>query len=272
MLDFGALKKAQSAIHPVRHARIEQGGFNHPALGIAAVQDGDLVARSNALAAVAVLAIAQQLPYFIDHPLRFGKVAGGFVHPDRLARTLIGAQVFAQAALVVADQRVGAVKDVAVAAVILFQLDLMLDAKFAHKVSHVAHPCAAKSVNALVVIAHRKHGAGGRAQLFDPGVLQAVGVLELVDQHMAKTALVVFAQWVVVAQQLEAAQHQLAKIDHALALALVFVELVNLNLFAGIGVTGFHIGWAQPVFFASGNEPLGLLGRKAFVVHRKLFV
>ena len=272
VLDFSAFEKAQTPIHPVRHARIEQGGFNHPALGIAAVQHSDFVARGNALAAIAVLTIAQQLPHFIDHPLRLGKVAGGLVHPHRLARALVGAQVFAQAPLVVADQGIGAVQNVAVAAVILFQLDLVAHAKFAHKVGHVAHPCAAKCVNALVVVAHSKHSAGGRTQLFDPGVLQAVGVLKFVNQHMAKAALVVLAQGVVVAQQLKAAQHQLTEIDHAFALALVFIELVYLHFLACIGVARLHVGRAQTVFFAGRDEPLGLLGWKALVIHRKLLV
>jgi hypothetical protein len=67
----------------------------------------------------------------------------------------------------------------------------------------------------------------------DPGVLQLVGVLELVDQDVAEAPLVVLADRIVVAQQLVAAQHQLAEVHHAFALALVFVELVDLDLACG---------------------------------------
>ena len=41
VLDFSALKKAQAAIHTVGNAGIEQAGFNHPALRIAAVEHGN---------------------------------------------------------------------------------------------------------------------------------------------------------------------------------------------------------------------------------------
>ena len=60
-----------------------------------------------------------------------------------------------------------------------------------------------------------------------PGVLQAVGVLELVDQDVPEAPLVVLAQRGVVAHQLVGAQHQLGEVDHAFALALRFVGLVD---------------------------------------------
>jgi hypothetical protein len=202
VLDFGALKEAQAAVHAVGHGGVEQGRFDDPALRVAAVEHGNLLA----LQAVAL----HQLPNLIDHPLRLGQVGAGLVHAHGLARALRGAQALAQAAAVVADELVGRVEDVAVAAVVLLQLDLVLHIELAHKVGHVAHARAAKGVNALVVIAHG-HDAGVRVQLaidhvarhlLEPQVLQAVGVLELIDQDVAKAPLVVRAQGVVVAQQL----------------------------------------------------------------------
>ena len=41
MFDLSPLEKPQATVHAVRYARIEQGGFNHSALGIAAVEDGN---------------------------------------------------------------------------------------------------------------------------------------------------------------------------------------------------------------------------------------
>ena len=108
------------------------------------------------------------------------------------------------------DQRIGRVEDVAEAAVIALELDLLLNLELAHKVGHVAYARTAKSVNALVVVAHGHHRAarqGTRAfgcvialpgQHLDPGVLQLVGVLKLVDQDVAKAPLVMLANgWVV---------------------------------------------------------------------------
>ena len=100
--------------------------------------------------------------------------------------------------------------------------------------------------------------------------MQLVGVLKLIDQDMAKAPLVVGADVGMVAQHLIAAQHQLAKIDHAFALALFFVELVNLHLALCVGVARFHRCGAQAIFLATGNEPDQLLGRKALFVRANL--
>ena len=270
VLDFSALEKAQAPIDAVRHSGVEQRRFNHPALRVAAVQDGDFLALD---------IVAHQLPDFIDHPLRLGKVAGGFVHAHRLARPLIGTQVFAQAAAVVADERVGAVQDVAVAAVVLLQLDLVLHLELAHKVGHVAHTRTAKGVDALVIVAHGQHRTTGwctvalplPGQHLDPRVLQPVGVLKLVDQNVAKAPLVVRADGVVVAQQLVRAQNKFTKIDHAFALTLLFVELVQIGLAARVGIAHLDPIGAQAFFLATGNKPLQLLGRKVLVVHVELF-
>ena len=258
VFDLGAFKKAQAAVHAVRDAGVEQRGFHHPALGVAAVEHGDFLV---------VHALAVQLADFIDHPLRFGVVAGGLEHAHGLARARVGAQVFAQTLAVVRDELVGRVQDVAAAAVVLLELDLVLHPKLAHEVGHVAHARAAKGVDALVVVAHGKQGVGAvavlrqRAEHLEPGVLQLVGVLELVDQDVAKATLVVLAHRGVVAQDFIAAQHQLTKVHHAFALALRFVQGVELDLFSRLFVARHHVGRAQAIFFAAADEVLHLLGR-----------
>ena len=88
---------------------------------------------------------------------------------------------------------------------------------------------------------------------------------------MFEAPAVVLAHLVVVAQQLVRAQHQLTKIDHAFALTLGFVQLVELNFFAGFRVTRFDVFGTQAVFLAARDEPHGLLGRKTLFVHLKLF-
>ena len=84
---------------------------------------------------------------------------------------------------------------------------------------------------------------------------------------MAKAAAVMLTHMQVVTQQLVSAQHQLAKVHHALALALL---LVQLHLAAHLIVAHLHIKRALAVFFATRNEILHLLGRKAVFVHIEL--
>ena len=273
VFDFGALEEAQTTINPVRNGGVEQRGLDHTALGVGSVQHRHLAARKT---------VAYELAHLVDHPLRFCEVAGGLIDPYRLARTLVGTQVFTQTCAVVADQRVGRVQDIAVAAVVLLELDLVAHTKLAHKVRHIADPCAAKGVNALVIVAYRQHRPAlprrpGHATGIDagkhlhPGVLQLVGVLELVNQDMAKAALVMRADVGMVAQQLVAAQHQLTKIHHAFALALFFVQLVQVDLAPGLGIAQFHVLRAQAVFFATGDEPHEFFGRQLVFIDTHLF-
>ena len=281
MLDFGALKKAQPAIDTVGNPGGEQRAFHHPALRVAAVEQRDFLARHAAL---------HQLLDLIDKPLRLGKVVGRLEYPHRLAGTGLSAQVFAEALAVVADQLVGRVQNVAKAAVITLQLDLVRDLEFADKVGHVADTGAAKGVNALVIVADSDHRAAqhrrvarhrrvaGRSgvvalpgQHLDPGVLQFIRVLKLVNQDVAETPLVMLAHGGVVPQQLVAAQHQLAEIDHAFTLALLLVEVVNFGLFAAVLVMRGNVFGAQAVFLAAADKPHQVLGRKTLVVDLELF-
>ena len=267
MLDFGALEEAQAAVDTVRHRRVEQRRLDHPALRIATVEHCDFLARD---------AFAHQLPHLLDHPLRLGEIAGRFVHAHRLSRALFGTQVLAEAIGVVADQRIGRVEDVAVAAVVLLQLDLPLHIELADEIRHVADACAAKRIDALVVVADRDHAVAGTGheaafdrlarQHLDPGVLELVGVLKLIDQDVTEAPLVVLAHRIVVTQQLVAAQHQLTEIDHTFALTLFFVQLVKLDLLAVVITAHFDVARPVAVFLRAGDEPLRLLGRKTLVV------
>ena len=223
VFDFGPLKKAQPTIDAIRHSGIEQRRLDHPALRVRAIEHRNFFSGG---------VFAHQLLHFVHHPLGFGKVTTSFKHAHRFSRPLIGTQIFTKAFAVVADQRIGGVQDVAVTAVVLLQLDLVLHTKLAHKVRHVADARSAKSVNALIVITYRQNSAAGTigagirplaGQHLDPGVLQFVRVLKLINQDMAKAPLVMLPNRIVVTQQFVGPQHQFTKIDHALALALFFV-------------------------------------------------
>ena len=143
------------------------------------------------------------------------------------------------------NQVVGAVQNIAKAAVVLLQLDLVLHLVLAHKVRHIAHTGTAEGINTLVIVTHRKHCTAvllhGACELLDPCVLQFVGVLELVNQDVAKAATVVFTDRFVITQKFIGAQHQLPKINHALALALGFVEFIQLDFFTRVWVAHINV-------------------------------
>jgi hypothetical protein len=153
--------------------------LDHARLRVRAVQHRDLAARR---------AVGDQVLGLLDDP-RASAGPSWLVHAHLLAVAGVGAQVLAQALAVVGDQHVGRIEDVAVRAVVLLQLDQVLDVEFALESAHVADVGATEGVDALVVVADRKQ----RAALLVPWpassfshLLQVVGILELVDQDVRK--------------------------------------------------------------------------------------
>src|ERR1700742_3755945 len=89
------------------------------------------------------------------------------------------------------------------------------------------HLCAGRE--ALVVIADNERHAVRARQQHEPLVLNGVGVLELVHQHVPEAVLVVLQQRGVVAPQLIGAQQQFGEVHNAGALTGLFIGLVDLD-------------------------------------------
>ena len=273
MLDLGALEKAQTAIDPIWHTGVKECRFHHPALRVAAVEQRDFLTLRS---------VPHQLFDLINKPVGFGKVTGGLVHAHRFPRPGLRAQIFPQALAVVADQLISRIQDIAEAAVIALQLDLVRDLKLANKISHVTHASTAKGINALVVITNGHHRAARHwmatsgpigtlpGQHLDPGVLQLVGVLKFIDQDVAKAPLVVLGYLRVVPQQLVAAQHQLAEIDDPFTLALLFIKRINFYFLAHFIVAYRYIFGTLAVFLAASKKVHQLFGGEAFIVDVEL--
>jgi hypothetical protein len=108
VLDLGALEKPQAAVHPVGMPALNKRGLHHPALRIAAVKQ--------AISRRSMPSRTSCAPRRQSTALRQSRWSLRTPAPARPGR--LGAQVLAQAAAVVADQRVGRIEDVAEAAVI----------------------------------------------------------------------------------------------------------------------------------------------------------
>ena len=148
MLHLGALKKAQPAIHPIRNARIEQAVLEHSRLRIRAIQNRDVIKRH---------AVIHRGLHAVKHEARFFAVAVALKNANRLAVPLIGPQLFSQPPVVVANQRVGGLKNAAVTAIILLKLDDFCRRKIMLKALHIRNFGSSKSVNRLIVVTHRQH-------------------------------------------------------------------------------------------------------------------
>ena len=81
--------------------------------------------------------------------------------------------------------------------------------------------------HALVIITHDERRAFGTHQQPDPRVLDRIGVLELIHQHVTEAGAIMPQYFRLVAPQLEGAQQQFGKVDHPGAGAGLLVLLVQ---------------------------------------------
>src|SRR3546814_4547040 len=109
------------------------------------------------------------------------------VQLDCFAVVAVGPQFLAEPAGVLRNQAVGGAEDGAGRAVVLFEADRLAAAEILVETQHVVDARAAPAVDRLVVIADREQHAAVAGERAQPVVLQLVGVLELVDEDVAKT-------------------------------------------------------------------------------------
>ncbi|MEZ4387525.1 MAG: hypothetical protein R3D98_08085 [Candidatus Krumholzibacteriia bacterium] len=223
--DLAPLVELDAADHLVGDARAAQRVLEQARLGVRAVEDRDLAALELALA----------LPlHDLDH-------AGGLVlgvevllDRERLAAAGVGPEVLALAAPVVADDGVGRVEDVAERAVVLLEAEGASAGEVLVEIEHVLHAGAAPAVDRLVVVADGEHVAVHRAEELDEQQLQLVGVLELVDQHVAELARVLLAEVLLGLEQVDGLEDEVVEVD---GLALAQALLVG-GVDAGEGLVG----------------------------------
>ena len=181
VLDLGALEEAHAAVDAVRHAGAEQRVLEHARLRVASGRAPR--PRTSATPSSA-------------RPLTMSTMNAASSRSDGAANARTGSplpsarpQVLAEPRLVVADQRVGGVEDVAVRAVVLLELDERAPAcsgaaEVALEVLHVGDVRAAERVDRLVVVADGEHrrvrrrraaAATGTAARWCPGTRRPAG-------------------------------------------------------------------------------------------------
>ena len=183
------LVEPHAADHLVRQPDPQEHVLEHARLAVGAVEDGHVGVAD--------------LPG-IDQPVDLpGDERGlvvlvvGDVADHLLAVALVGPQALVAPIRVAGDHRVGRREDALGGAVVLLQQDRDGVGEVLLELDDVADAGAAEGVDGLVGIAHhaqlaRRHARRrGRHQLADQLVLGVVGVLVLVDEHVAEPAPVV---------------------------------------------------------------------------------
>jgi nitrogen regulatory protein PII len=146
------------------------------------------------------------------HELRLRPLVLGGLIAHQLAAELLGEEALLLALQVARDDGVGGVEDDLRRAVVLLQLDGVRVGMVALEVEDVAHVGAAPAVDRLVVVADDAQVRRAPRQVVDQIVLDAVGVLELVDEHVIELVGQLRPDDGIAAQ-LERLEQQIAEVD-----------------------------------------------------------
>ena len=237
--------------HPGRAERI----LDHPRLGARPVQDRVVFEPP---------ALPPRLLDAADHEARFVDVVVGRVGADRLTARLRRAEVLAEAARVVGDDRVRGGEDPGRRAVVLLELVGRDAREVVRELPDVLDARAAPAVDRLIVVSDHEELSAIPREERDPGVLQGVGVLELVDQQMPESLLVLREDLRTLPQHLPGAKQQLREIGQPARLARRLVGSVHVRHppfpeVAGLG----EMAGADPLLLLAVDEPLRLFRRPA---------
>lgn len=259
VLDFGTLEEAHATVHAVRHLFAQQRFFQRARLRVAAVEHGHFGVAAT---------IAHPLAGTLDDVARLVHLVVRGVQVDRLAVAAVGPQLLADAIRVVRDHRIGGTEDVGGGAVVLFQADGLRAREVAQEALHVLDLGTAPTVDGLVIVANHEHVAGIAGQHAHEGVLDGIGVLELVHQDFAEARAVVRQQGRVVTQQFVRAQQQFGEVDQAGAVAARLVLDVGLAHGFQPRVVRFGLDVLRAAAFVllRVDPPRDLLGRVFAVV------
>ncbi len=225
--DLGALVELGPADDLVGDRVAPELLLEHAALGVGAVEHGDLVRPVRPLGALGLA--LEQLLHLAGDELRLGALVGDLHDLDERALPPRGPQVLALALAVVGDHGVGRVEDLLRGAVVLLQADDLRVRVVALELEDVADVGAAPRVDALVVVAHHGEVAVRAGEQVGEPVLGVVGVLVLVDEHEAERLLVVLQPVRIALEQLDRLHQKVVEVHGVHLGVALLVELVGVG-------------------------------------------
>ncbi len=156
-----------------------------------------------------------QASELVGHELGFVDLVVGLEALDGLTHTGVGPQVLRFAAEVVGDDGVGGVEDGLRRAIVLLEEDDGGIGEGVFELEDVAHVGTTEAVHTLVVVAHHGDSSMLSGEAQHEFVLDAVGVLVLVDQQHGEPAAVVAEHVGVFAEQQGGVEQQVVEVHGA---------------------------------------------------------
>ncbi len=124
------------------------------------------------------------------------------------------------------------------------------------------------AIDGLVIITNHHKLIIAARQNPEPGVLNGVGVLKLIDQDILKPLLVVLENLRIFQPEFVGAKQNFTKVNHAPALAFGFICCVDLQHGLGVVIIKmFDISRTQAFVFLRVDIPLTLFCRPSVIVY-----
>ena len=259
--NFLPLIEARAADHAIGQAERDKPVFKFPHLEGRAHQDRHL--RESVALAMLVFGIAGDIAGFF-----FGVPNAG--NADFLAGLALGPQRLAQPALVGFDQAGRRAQNRWRAAVVAFQPDDLGAGKVALEAQDVFHFGAAPAIDGLVVIAHHADIARALGQQVQPQILDHVGVLVFVHQHVAEAVAVIGQDIGLGLEDVQGLQQEIAEVGGVQRLQPLLILVIQQLAFAESVTLSFSfgdIGGPQSAVLPAIDHAGERAGRPALLVH-----
>ena len=251
--DLLALVEARAADHAIGEAKGDEAVLEGAHLEGSAHQDGDF--------AQGVALPLHLLDVLADEPRLFLVVPAAF-DLDLLARLAVGPERLAEPALVVGDEPRRRAENMPRRAVVALEPDDLGAGEVGLEAEDVVHLCAAPAIDRLVVVADAADIAAPLREQAQPEILRDVRVLILVDQHVAEALLIFFEHVLVLLEQAQILQQQIAEIGGVQLLQPLLIERIELARPAigeGEALALGHALWRQPAILPAvdhgGEQP-----------------
>ena len=182
VLDLRPVKELHAPHHLIGNAVALQGVFQRVGLGIHPVEDGGVPEVP------APVHPHEDVP---GHEVCLVSLVEAGLYRHHVAAAVIRPEGLALAALIVLDDGVGGIQNVLGGAVVLFQSDDPGILVLLFKIQDILNVGPPETVDRLVIVAHHAEVPVSPGQQAGEEILQVVGVLILVHQHIPELFLVV---------------------------------------------------------------------------------
>ena len=260
ILHLGPLVELGPTHHPVVDALAGEQILQHPRLGVHAVEDGDLAG---------IGAVVERRLDAAGHVPGFGVLVLGLDHPHHVARAEVRPQPLRLAITIVLDHAVRGVQDRLGRAVVLLERDHDGVREVLLELADVADVGAAEGVDRLILVAHHRQVAVLLGQDRDQLELGVVGVLVLVDHHVAEGLLPVAPRLGHPLEQQHGLHDQVVEVHRVGLRQPPLVEVIDRGhrlLEEATHLLPVQLGGQQPVLGVGDgavhrprHEPLGIL-------------